>query len=227
MAGVGFTTAFLNPIVVSRASDLTDPQAEEYPLINPLLACGDIADQSLGEMVSLRKDLELLIASAKEDGVTGAAVYLRDLNNGPWLGINERQDFYPSALLKVPLMLAIYKEDEDKPGFLEKKVTYSKPIVYTQHLLPPAQPLELHHSYSVRELLARAIIYSDDEAAALLGNIVGFEKLAAVFTDFGLTPPRPDADYQMPVRTFASFFRVLYNASYIDRVHSISSSAVL
>lgn len=227
VTGAGVSIAITAPASGTKYADLTDTPSSDYPLINPLLACGDITDQSLGEMLSLRAALDSTIAHAQKAGVSHAAVYLRDLNNGPWLGINERENFYPSALLKVPLILAVYKEDEAHPGFLEKKITYTKPIVYTQHLLPPAEPLHIGHAYSVRELVARSIIYSDDEAAALLGNTIGFGKLAAVFSDFGLTPPTPDAEYQMPVRTFASFFRVLYNASYLNHLHSEEALEIL
>jgi beta-lactamase class A len=211
---------FSAPRSVEREKDLMDPN-ESHGLTNPLLACGDINDLSVGAMEKLRATINGFINDATDrGGITHAAVYIRDLNNGPWIGIHEKEYFYPASLLKVPLLLAAYQKEEKHPGFLDQKVKYQKKAADTNYLFPPVQKLELGHEYSERELLRRAIIYSDNEAAALLGEAVGFGNLVGVFDDFGIQEPSAGEDYQMRVRTYASFFRVLYNASYINRIHS-------
>lgn len=188
---------------------------------NPLLACGDIDDLSVGEMEKLRTRVSDMVDTAIQKGaISHAAVYIRDLNNGPWMGLHEKEFFYPASLLKVPLLLAAYSEEERHPGFLSREIAFEKPVVKAVYLFPPAEPLEVGKRYAGRELLRRAIVYSDNEAAALLGGAIGFGNLVTVFNDFGIKEPEAGEDYQMRVRTYASFFRVLYNASYISRAHS-------
>lgn len=211
-----------NQLSAAKEEDLVDHGVESSSsLTNPLLACGDISDLSIGAIESLRTEVDSLITKAVQaNTVSHAAVYVRDLNNGPWMGINEKEYFYPASLLKVPLIFAAYREEEAHPGFLAKESLYREPLVHGTYLFPPREELEPGASYSAQELLRRAITYSDNESAALLGDKIGFGNLSKVFSDFGITEPEPGKDYQIRVRTYASFFRVLYNASYISRAHS-------
>jgi beta-lactamase class A len=103
---------------------------------------------------------------------------------------------------------------------MNRAITFKAPVVNATYLYPPTEELQKGARYSAAELLRRAISFSDNESAALLGNVIGFGKLTKVFNDFGIEEPEPGKDYQMRVRTYASFFRVLYNASYINREHS-------
>lgn len=219
----GFAVSYASSTpALGKERDLTDLGASgPHHLTNPLLACGDINDLSVGEMEKLRLSVnDMIEAAIKKNTISHAAVYVRDLNNGPWMGLHEKEFFYPASLLKVPLLLSAYAQEEKHPGFLERKLLYEKPVVTASYLFPPAETLEPGTSYSAHELLRRAITYSDNEAAALLGNAIGFGNLVEVFNDFGIKEPELGEDYQMRVRTYASFFRVLYNASYISRAHS-------
>ena len=172
----------------AKEEDLVDHSVEgTLGLTNPLLACGDISDLSIGTIEDLRNGVEDLVNTATAKGsVSHAAVYVRDLNNGPWMGIHEKEFFYPASLLKVPLIFAAYREEEAHPGFLEKTSIYSQSLVSGTYLFPPAEHLTLGTSYSARELLRSAITYSDNESAALLGDKIGFGNLSKVFSDFGI-----------------------------------------
>lgn len=214
---------------LGKEDDLVDHgRAGGHQLTNPLLACGDIESLSVGKMEELRNQVSTLVDVATKHGtISHAAVYVRDLNNGPWMGLNEKEFFYPASLLKVPLIFAAYRQEELHPGFLDKKTVFKEPIVNATYLYPPAMRLSPSTAYSGYELLRRSIAYSDNESAALLGSEIGFGNLTKVFSDFGIAEPEPGKDYQMRIRTYASFFRVLYNASYISREHSEEALALL
>ncbi len=199
-----------------------------YRYTNELLACGDINNLSLGIMDQLKVKLERSLADRIDSGaIARASIYIRDLDNGPWIGINEKEEFYPASLLKVPFIFAAYKEEERAPGFLDREVVYNRTQLVNSYVFPPKEKLELGQSYATRELLRRSIVYSDNEAAALLGNEISFQNLSNIFWDFGITRPQPGEDYKMKVRTYASFFRILYNASYVSRDHSEEALATL
>lgn len=225
----GFSLAlflYSEDLSVSRERDLVNHAGGR--LTNPLLACGDIDNLTVGEMERLKNSVQQIVERRTKSGdVRHVSVYVRDLNNGPWFGLNEKDFFYPASLLKVPLLLAAFRAEEDNPGFLDRAVKFEKPLLPTTQLFPPAEQIQQGKTYSLRELLRRAIIFSDNEATALLAVYVGEKYALKIFSDFGIERPKPDEDYQMRVRTYASFFRVLYNASYLSRAHSEEALAIL
>ncbi len=213
-------------LVMTREKDLVETHRGSFT--NPLLACGDIDNLSVGSMEFLRTSVEAIIEESTElRGVSHVSVYVRDLNNGPWMGIEEKKFFFPASLLKVPLLIAAYKKEEEEPGFLDGVVRFERSLLETTQLFPPKEVLVQGESYTKRDLLRRTIVHSDNQAAALLGEQIGFDKIIAVFKDFGIDEPKTGEDYRMRVRTYASFFRVLYNASYISRSHSEESLSLL
>ncbi|MBP9669566.1 MAG: serine hydrolase [Candidatus Pacebacteria bacterium] len=227
-AGVFLGQRVLGGDIAMRIEDDLVEHAKKGVYTNPLLACGDLDSLSVGAMQTLKKTLEGIIENRRLAGhVSHVSVYVRDLNNGPWLGINERESFYPASLLKVPLLMATYKAAEDRPGFMESTLTFSLSPFETVQLFPPKEKLEQGKNYTVQELLERAIVFSDNDATALLAVAVGAEPALEVFEDFGIAKPSPNADYQMQVRNYASFFRVLYNASYLNRTHSEEALSIL
>ena len=95
--------------------------------------------------------------------------------------------------------------DEDSPGQYVPKVSLARGQVYT-----------------VDELLRRAATYSDNAAVGLLNRIVSPEYLARVYREFEIPDPPPDQPGARTItpRGYGRFFRVLYNASYLDRSFS-------
>lgn len=49
-------------------------------------------------------------------------VYVRNLNNGPWFGINENEKYSPASLMKVPILMTFLKWIELDPSILMKKI---------------------------------------------------------------------------------------------------------
>jgi hypothetical protein len=70
------------------------------------------------------------------------------------------------------------------------------------------------------------IIYSDNVSAVLVSKILGEEKVTTIYRDLGLPIPDldPSVSYRITTKDYASFFRILYNSSYLNRE---SSEAVL
>ncbi|MDP3837065.1 MAG: hypothetical protein Q8Q67_03110 [bacterium] len=90
-----------------------------YKHISPLLDCSDAHGTSEQEIE--KKIKESINRNIKDGKITYASVYFRDLNNGPWVGINEDEEFTPASLLKVPLMISYLKIAEAFPSVLDEK----------------------------------------------------------------------------------------------------------
>lgn len=211
-----------------------DPAAKEVRLgenkfTNPLLECeinssaGDTEYRPSKNAITSYIDDQL-----KNNNITHASVYYRDLNNGPWFGVNELEDYSPASLLKLPVLMAYLKQAEKTPELLEKKLIYKNlPAPFAQSFLPEI-PLVDGNTYSIDELLTHMIIYSDNDSLFLLEKNINNDAIDAVTKDLGIetaTDTTPE-DY-MSVKSYASLLRVLYNASYLNKDMSEKALSIL
>lgn len=200
--------------------------AQEF--INPLLECQTPEhSQTKGAFLfdGLEKRLKDFISTQTHDGsVQRVDIYFRDLNHGHWIGINGDQGFAAGSLLKVPLSIGYLKEAERDPGLLKKRVLFNDAELiklYALQSVPPSSKLEVGKRYTVDNLLERLSLYSDNVAAALLEHYdqrTSFKRTAVemdIPIRYGHPPHRP-----LTVMQYAGFFRMLYNASYLNRENS-------
>jgi beta-lactamase class A len=199
-----------------------------FKFINPLLEC-DTNQSSSQEHKPSRKTVVDLINNKKSKGeVKDIAVYYRDLNNGPWLGIDEKINFTPASLLKLPVMMAFYKKAESNPVILKKQITLKEGQTVLEPFFMSEKSLEAGKTYSIDELINRMIIYSDNDALFLLEQNIDNDSIDNITKDLGIetaTETTPE-DY-MSVKSYASLFRVLFNASYLNRNFSEKALEVL
>lgn len=194
-----------------------------YSLINPLLECEIESPQKKKELISIKHKLEERVDKMKQQhNISEMAVYLRDLNNGPWVGIDESKKFSPASLLKIPVMIAYYAEAERNPSILKQKIVFTgNTNLNANENIRPSSAIEKGKEYTIDELIRRMIVYSDNDAMALLVEKLPFSVQDKVYQDLGLTIPGVKGleDF-MTVREYASFFRILYNASYLTKEYS-------
>lgn len=203
---------------------------EQYRFINPLLDCYEIKSTKMRFMKEAELKINEFIKEEKaKQHVELVSVYYRDLNNGPWMGIKEDSAYSPASLLKVPVMLAALKQAQQLPGFLETKIEF-KPedanqfqpnIVGERHVLPG-------NSYQIKELIQYMIVYSDNDAQSLLTRNISRENYNDVFMELGidLMKYRP-MDNFLSVKEYASYFRILYNATYLNKEMSEQALTLL
>ena len=197
-----------------------------FKFVNPLLEC-DIYNVEMTTNVLLRgMKQELGKRLAREDLMTGS-VYFRDLNDGPWVGINENELFTPASLLKVPIMIAYFKSREIDPLIAKKRIVYHAIDAMPQNIKDDFVFIE-GKEYTLAELVEIMIKYSSNRAAELVVQNIDASTIVKVFHDFDI--PNPSAgvteDY-MSVKTYAAFFRILYNASYINSADSEEALKIL
>ncbi len=186
---------------------------------NALLECEIAQDSIAVPKKNFSKELEEfaeeLIAS---DSVADIAVYYRDLNNGPVISYGYSDSFAPASLLKVPLLIAYLYWSEQQAGLLDEVLFFEKPfdVGYVQEFAPEDR-IVVGRSYTVKELLERAVVYSDNQAYMLLYNHMPSRYYTDLFTLLGIDPSViEDPSKEMTVREYSSFFRILYNTSFLS-----------
>jgi beta-lactamase class A len=199
-----------------------------YQFINPAtFQCGP-ASISYEELGNFKPKLLKYVEKALEDKeVEMVSVYFRDLNNGIWIGINEKEKFAPASLNKVPVLIAVMKKAEKKPFVLKEKIQFigspqDLQFHKNSHVSMERTKLKVLGWYTVRELIEYMIYESDNEATNLLLDFVGEEFVRNVQKDLGIiikANMNQQTEY-ISVKSYSTFFRVLYNVSYLNKEYS-------
>jgi beta-lactamase class A len=107
---------------------------------------------------------------------------------------------------------------EEKPGFLNNKVTFnamneaSKGL--KQEFLKTA--IKLGNSYTFKELLTYMIAHSDNNATMLLMTSIPITEFQKTFTDLGLSKDLTNNDAVISAKEYSNFWIALYNGTYLN-----------
>lgn len=203
-----------------------DRYTDQFPLISPLLECSTSESK---ELASFDNDIEAVADKLMSNGtVTDISYYFRDLNNGLWFGINEDEKFAPASLMKLPLMISYLKQSEGDQSILEREYTFtSADDNYLKQNIAPEEMMTYGTVYSVSELIDRMIQYSDNSALRMLLRY-GDPFQYRVFDDLSMDLPGiNDSEDFISVRNYSRFFRILYNASYLNEENSNKALEIL
>ena len=204
-----------------------------YKFISPLLECTDELSRTTTTQEVKDAVVAYVESAVKNQKVSNVAIYYRDLNNGPWFGYNERDIFSPASLVKVPLMILYLKEAEFNPEILQTKIVNNienTESFYESADYQPEERISFGSEYGVEELISKMIEQSDNVAYKLLFDSMDNRKYVQIFKEFGVDFSRaydnPDGD-TISLRDYASFFRILYNASYLNKDYSEKALEIL
>ncbi|MCI6012389.1 MAG: class A beta-lactamase-related serine hydrolase [Firmicutes bacterium] len=126
--------------------------------------------------------MDLRKAAESLKGTVG--IYFKNLLTGETLGFNESREFHPASIIKLPLVMAIYKMEAEGTADLNEKlkVTYACRVpscgafnAFTD------EPL-----VDIRTLCNLTITISDNTGANMLIDHFGIERLNAEFREMGL-----------------------------------------
>jgi beta-lactamase class A len=189
-------------------------------LIQPLLL-SDVRNEST-MYSTLKKDVvELIRDRMKEGKVKDVSVYTRDLRTGAWMSVNPDLKYNPSSILKVIILIAYLKKAEAEPGYLNQRAEYIGKDFKTPEQNIRSGGISDGGKYTYKELLEYMIVNSDNKANMLLNKNVDPEFANRVFTDLGFDAPDKNAtNLAMTTSELSRFFRVLFNASYLNKENS-------
>jgi beta-lactamase class A len=217
--------ARINPSLLLRESG--------YDYINPLIDFDNIDFIKTKEAKSLERQLNTFVKREIQDNpnIKHISVYYRDLNTGVWVGINEKEKFALASLTKVPTLIAHYKYDELNPGHLERKYIYEyDPEEYIglfEDNRIPGYELEQGKEYTLGDFLDQLITHSDNTVLPYLldDDLLDDEHFDKIYDELLITNPYvQDNENVITVREYSSFFRILYNATYLSK--EMSSKAL-
>jgi beta-lactamase class A len=190
-----------------------------YKFINPLLECDNFQPSRLNSLIKIETELKNYITQSLTKGTSNhISFYFRSLNGGPWIGIDEHHNYSPASLLKVPIMIGVLKKAEKEPGLLSRKINYS--YLRDKEYVPNIkdQLIKVGNAYKVQELIKSMIEHSDNEAKELLVEILGEQELIQVLEEIGVNTKGVNLSQDfVSVKAYSSFFRLLFNATYLNR----------
>lgn len=152
------------------------------------------------------------------------SVYFRLLNSGRWFTINGEEQYSPASLLKIPVMMAYYKQAEENPSILEKRWHIDGTFAdKEQESVPVNRKIETGSTYTVDDLIGRMIRESNNEATNVLQSNLSSDYFKKIYDELEVESPYAKPGYSgefMQVTDYPFFLRVLYNTTYLNEKYS-------
>lgn len=190
--------------------------------VNSAVVCGpgDVIRKT-GYTETRNEILKFIDTEKRKGNVKEVAVYFRDLERGPVMGINEIIEFAPASLLKLPLAFVFMGVAEVEPRLLTHRVRFTGTTSVSQQRIPPIETALPDTDHEIESLLRMMLTYSDNASYEVLENYLAKapERGALryeTFQELGLIDPKDRVEATITVRGYASLFRILYNASYLN-----------
>lgn len=224
---------FAYPLMTAKVTELEEVRNDNFKFISPLIECESGKELGSDIFSALKGDLVAYVNAAKNnDPSLRVSLYFRDLQNGPWFGIEEDADYSPASLLKVPIMMAYLKIFESKQEILDEELTYNGEYEYDDNIDSAEATIKPGATYKIEELIKKMVINSDNRSKDLLKYNLEKkypEVLAKIYAGLGL-----EREYRnmgnndfVSVKDYASIFRILYNASLLNQDVSERALSIL
>jgi beta-lactamase class A len=129
---------------------------------------------------ALQAEVEGLVG--RVDGVVGVAA--KELHGGAEVLVNADETFPTASVMKVPILVALYRQAEAGRIDLDRRITFE-----ARHLVPGSgvlQDLAFGLQPTVKDLATLMITVSDNAATDMVLDLLGLDTLAATLRDLGL-----------------------------------------
>jgi beta-lactamase class A len=211
----------------NKKNIITHDNVGSFIFTNPILDC-EINTQEEGLSI-FSENVNKKVEKIKKDYLLShISLYFRDLNNGPWIGINEKESFSPASLLKVPIMMEFLHEAEEDRSIFDKKIKIlSSDIQSINQNVQPSVNLVEGEEYSLNEIVQLMIKKSDNTAVLALLRNIKKDNLGNIFRTVGVPYEDTNKEVEVRVKDYAGFFRILFNASYLNREMSEKALGIL
>lgn len=175
-----------------------------------------------------------LVAALREVPAQLGAFY-RDLASGRSWGWNADNDFPAASVIKIPILLAVYREAQRGNVQLDTRLE----VLFQHHVGGAGVLFELHDGITVtiEDLCRLMIVVSDNVASNLLLELVGAPSVQALMDEFGMgktvlgrkfmDPPRPGADNRTSAWDMGRCLQALQRGEILDKTHTNSALAIL
>lgn len=199
-----------------------------YKHINPLLECNTWIWYYNPKDVKWKID-DFIWYQTDLWKINYLAYYVRLLNNWATFWVNENELFVPASLLKIPIWIAYYKKLENDRKYGENKIFVDKILFAVNERNFWEDTIKTWNTYTIYQLIYEALVNSDNIAANLLLEYIWRDEIYKIYKDLWLWVidfDKPDS-LKISVKDYSTFFRVLYNASYLNRESSEEILSIL
>ena len=228
--GIGFLVKnIFEPVKIIPTTSIRE-NTDQYKFIRPLLALDRSYDTLLPEYQGLNDKIKKTIEdNISSNLISNASVYFIDYKKFGSFTINKDEQYSPASLLKVIILIAYLKQSESNPSLLDQKLVYEKSIAKYLEEVPfeTDTELKIDNTYSIRTLINKMIISSDNGAKDLLLSNISDAYLNQVYKDLNLQAPKDNINYTISVKDYSLFFRILYNATYLNQENSEKALSIL
>lgn len=217
-----FAAGFLVLWLTQKAWLIVAPCHWKYDMLSPNVRCKDTVEQGEWNYEDLRDAILIKKAELTAAGkISEMSVYFRDMTHGPRFGIGEYGEFQPASLLKLPVLIAFLHEADRNPAILNKTLSYTGALQINMNVEESDETIRPNTAYTIRELLTKMIVYSDNYSYTLLTkqlnetpNTVAYH----TFHDLGILRmmTTPKADY-VSIQSYSNLFAVLYTTGYLSK----------
>jgi len=211
---------YTNCMADTQSSAVAGKDAGAPSMIHPLLDCSTDIEM----LTPFKKKVVNAAAKLKSQGsASSISVYFKHLTTGHGFSIEADTKFSPASTMKVAHMMTILRASEGSADALDHVLSFDHDM-YSRYQNIQDEMITPGEDYTVWELVKRMIIYSDNLAADLLAeNILNVNEMwSALFKELGLLHVLAEKGVaqQLTVKELSLFFRVLYNATYLNRENS-------
>ena len=224
---LGLFTFVFNGGQIYGLQKVHPPKDPNYPFINPLLAIADEGGQNFLTNLSLENKLNAAAGFSRNPDLVNSGFYFRDIEDGRWVEISASHTFTPGRFLKMPLMIAFFKQAETDPQILDRMIVYtgtSTPELQADGVVLP----EAGQAYSISGLIRESVLADDNHTAEILLNVVDKKELASIYSELGMNfLEETNAADHISIKQYTLFFRVLYDATYLSRKMSNAALTLL
>ena len=211
--------------VPSVSGDVHQVRLRESDFTSPLLFT-----EPVNESVSLMGIKEAIadeINKLKAEGIINdASVYIRKMNDGEWTAVNNSSKYTPGNILRIVSMMTYLKMSEMDPSLMKKEFVFRGPAK-DQSPSSNFKKMVRGQKYHARDILYRAIVYSDLDAAAILNENIDRKVYNKLFNDLNIKEPGSDRNYQMNASSLSRFMNILYNSTYLTPENSEMALSLL
>lgn len=198
------------------------PCHQLYDLLSPVRRCNDSLSQGEWNYEALRDELSAKKDELKAGGaVSHLSIYFQDLNHGPRFGIGEYDKFQPASLIKLPLLIFFLHAADLEPSVLDKQLSYSGQLNTEDNLEDPNETIQPDTFYSIRELLRKMIVYSDNRSYTLLLREMNTSSQTLAyytFRDLDILDMMLETESTfVSISFYSKLFAILYNSSYLSK----------
>lgn len=161
--------------------------------------------------------------------------YYCDLLSGRSWGWNADDDFPAASVMKVPILMAVYRQAQRGNLDLGQRL----PVLFQHHVGGAGVLFELHDGIevTVEDLCRLMIVISDNVASNLLLELVGMDEVRQLLAEMGMQrttlgrrfmePARPGADNRTTAADSGRCLQLLHTAAVLDRSHTAAALSIL